>query len=134
MAAPAFPLSSLGAPGGATVADVLAQAGDVTCVIDSFLAFASDAQNRFASGVDAERIGLTGHSGGALTTLVTTYDANGGATKPQLVITSWEGYKTAGPLLFSTDHRGTADGAPVRVSFSNAAVKLVGSDSWIDAR
>ena len=58
----------------------------------------------------------------------------GGTKKPLLVITSWEGYKKAGPLLFSTDHRGTADGAPLRVSFSNVAVKLVGSDAWIDAQ
>ncbi len=58
----------------------------------------------------------------------------GGETKPQLVSTTWEGYKTAGPLLFSTEHRGTADGAPVRVWFTNVAVKLAGSDNWIDAK
>jgi len=58
----------------------------------------------------------------------------GGETKPQLVSTTWEGYKTAGPLLFSTEHRGTADGGAVRVWFTDVAVKLVGSDTWIDAR
>jgi len=58
----------------------------------------------------------------------------GGDKKPQLVSTSWGGYKKAGPLLFSTAHRGTADGAPVRVSLSNVAVKLAGSESWIDAQ
>jgi hypothetical protein len=53
---------------------------------------------------------------------------------PGVVVVSWDGYKKAGPLLFSTEHRGTADGKPVRLYFSNVAVKLVGSDTWIDAK
>jgi hypothetical protein len=58
----------------------------------------------------------------------------GGNTKPSLVIVTWTGYKKAGPLLFSTDHRGTADGKPLRVSFSSVSVKLSGSDTWINAQ
>lgn len=58
----------------------------------------------------------------------------GGPKKPRVVITTWEGYKTAGPLLFSTLHRGTADGKPVRLSFTDVSVKLTGSESWISAQ
>jgi hypothetical protein len=58
----------------------------------------------------------------------------GGPKKPSLVIATWAGYKKAGPLLFSTDHRGTADGAPLHLFFSGVSVKLVGSDTWIDAK
>jgi len=58
----------------------------------------------------------------------------GGDKKPSLVTASWVGYKKAGPLLFSTEHRGTADGKPLQVSHSNVAVKLVGSDKWIEAQ
>jgi hypothetical protein len=58
----------------------------------------------------------------------------GGKTKPSVVIATWAGYKKAGPLLVSTDHRGTADGKPLRLSFSNVSVKLTGSDTWIDAK
>jgi hypothetical protein len=58
----------------------------------------------------------------------------GGPKKPSVVITTWEGYKTAGPLLFSTLHRGTADGKPVRLSFTDVAVKLTGSENWISAQ
>jgi len=50
------------------------------------------------------------------------------------VIVSWAGYKKAGPLLFWTEHKGTADGAPLTQAFTNVAVKLTGSDSWIEAQ
>jgi hypothetical protein len=36
----------------------------------------------------------------------------GGTRKPSVVIAAREGYKKAGPLLISTDRRGTADGKP----------------------
>jgi len=58
----------------------------------------------------------------------------GGPMKPSLVIATWAGYKKAGPLLLSTDHHGTADGQPLYVSFSNVAVKLAGSDKWVNAQ
>ena len=58
----------------------------------------------------------------------------GGPTKPRLVVTTWAGYKKAGPLLISSDHRGTADGKPVRVFLSNVSVKLTGSDTWMNAQ
>jgi hypothetical protein len=58
----------------------------------------------------------------------------GGPKKPSNVTTTWSGYKRAGPLLVSTDHRGTADGKPARIFFSNVAVKLAGSDTWMDAK
>lgn len=58
----------------------------------------------------------------------------GGPKKPSVVITTWEGYKKAGPLLISTDHQGTADGNPVRIFISDVSVKLTGSESWTNAQ
>jgi hypothetical protein len=58
----------------------------------------------------------------------------GGPKKPTLVITTWAGYKKAGPLLVSTEHRGTADGKPVHIWFSDVAVKLTGSNTWTNAQ
>jgi hypothetical protein len=58
----------------------------------------------------------------------------GGDKKPSLVTASWTGYKKAGPLLISTEHRGTADGKPLHIFISNVAVKLTGSDKWMPAQ
>ena len=58
----------------------------------------------------------------------------GGPRKPSVVIATWTGYKMAGPLLLSTEHRGTADGGPFHLWFSNVAVKLAGADTWMEAK
>jgi hypothetical protein len=47
----------------------------------------------------------------------------GGPKKPRLITVTWADYKKAGPLLISTEHRGTGDGKPMRVFFSNVSVK-----------
>ena len=53
---------------------------------------------------------------------------------PNLVFATWAGYKKAGPLLISTDHPGTADGKPFRLTISDVSVKVKGSKDWINAR
>jgi hypothetical protein len=58
----------------------------------------------------------------------------GGPKPPQLVTVNWAGYKKAGPLLVSTEHRGTADGKPLHLWITNVAVKLTGSDKWMLAQ
>jgi hypothetical protein len=58
----------------------------------------------------------------------------GGDKKPSVVSATWAGYKKAGPLLVSTDHRGTADGKPLHLTFTNVAVKVAGSDKWVEAK
>ena len=57
----------------------------------------------------------------------------GGPAK-HVVIMIWADYKKAGPLLVSLEHRGTRDGKPAHVIFSNVAVKLVGSNTWLEAQ
>ncbi len=58
----------------------------------------------------------------------------GGAKPPSRVFATWTGYKKAGPILFSTEHRGTADGKPLHIWLSDVSVKLAGSDKWVDAK
>ena len=59
---------------------------------------------------------------------------HGGSKKPTVIVASCGDYKKAGPLLVSLDHRGTGDGQPLRVFFSDVSVKLVGSDTWMNAQ
>lgn len=58
----------------------------------------------------------------------------GGDKKPKLVAATWAGYKKAGPLLVSTEHKGTADGKPFHLWISDLAVKVAGSDKWVNAQ
>lgn len=58
----------------------------------------------------------------------------GGPKPPKLVETTWAGYKKAGPVLVSTEHRGKADGKPARIFFTGVAYKLAGSDAWVDVK
>jgi hypothetical protein len=58
----------------------------------------------------------------------------GGPQKPSVVKATWAGYKKAGPLLISTEHRGTADGNPLHLFITDVSVKLAGSDTWMKAQ
>jgi len=58
----------------------------------------------------------------------------GGPKKPSLVTATWTGYKKAGPVLISTEHKGTADGKPLHIFISDLAVKVTGSDKWMKAQ
>ncbi len=73
--APAFPLSTFLAPGGPSTADQPAQALDVAFLIDTFLAFNTQPAHMFEGSIDPDKIGMTGHSNGAMSTVITTYDA-----------------------------------------------------------
>jgi hypothetical protein len=58
----------------------------------------------------------------------------GGPKPPKLVMATYVDYKKAGPLLFSTDHRGTVDGNPLHLWISDVSVKLTGSEKWTNAQ
>jgi hypothetical protein len=58
----------------------------------------------------------------------------GAANPPHLVSAKYADYKKAGPLLIATDHPGVVDGKPFRITITDVAVKLTGSDNWIDAQ
>jgi len=62
------------------------------------------------------------------------YFQRGGPVKPSVFIAAFTDYKKVGPLILSLAHPGKADGQPARIFLTNVAVKLVGSDTWIEAQ
>jgi hypothetical protein len=56
------------------------------------------------------------------------------AFPPHFSTAIYTGYKKAGPLLISTDHPGTLNGKPYRITLTDVSVKLTGSDKWLDAQ
>lgn len=73
VAAPDFPSSNLSTPGGPRLAAVVNQPGDVSFVIDSLLADNAGEGGLLSGTIDAQAIGVSGHSLGGLTSLLTIY-------------------------------------------------------------
>jgi len=74
VAAPNFPLTNGGAPGGPWLPDVVNQPADVRFVLDQLIAGSGMPGSWLAGGVDGTRIGAQGLSLGGLTTLLATYN------------------------------------------------------------
>ena len=73
VASPDFPGSFIGAGGGARIYAVLDQPADVSFVIDELLGREGEAGWSLNGVIDHETIGMTGHSLGGLTTMLTAY-------------------------------------------------------------
>jgi dienelactone hydrolase len=70
--APRFPLSRPDNPAGPDAGDVQNQTGDVRFLIDAVLEASVDPDSPVAGLIDRERIGASGHSNGAITTIGVT--------------------------------------------------------------
>jgi dienelactone hydrolase len=69
VAAPKFPLTSLGTPGGVDPADVYNQPGDVSFVISVLLLDSMTHTGLLSDMISQNEVGVAGHSEGAITTL-----------------------------------------------------------------
>jgi pimeloyl-ACP methyl ester carboxylesterase len=70
-----FPLSNGSSPGGAVIADITNQPGDVSFLIDQMLARSKQPENLLYGRIDADRIAAVGLSLGGLTTELASFDA-----------------------------------------------------------
>ncbi len=75
VAAPDFPLSTTGLPGGLDLFDFAKQPGDVSFVITQMLKLNGSHGSPVYHEIEAHRIGVAGHSLGAVTTLAVSYNS-----------------------------------------------------------
>jgi len=68
-----YPLSNGAAPGGATILDTVNQPGDFKFVVDQLIAESAKADSIIPNAFDITRLGASGLSLGALTTLLATF-------------------------------------------------------------
>ena len=89
---------------------------------------------KYPAEMAVTRPATPGISTSAKTTASSTLSTTAAGPRSRaFVIATWAGYKKAGPLLISTEHRGTADGKPLHIFISDVAVKLTGSDNWMNS-
>jgi fermentation-respiration switch protein FrsA (DUF1100 family) len=75
VAAPTFPLTSRGAPGGPVDVDYRNQPADVSFVISEMLRLGRDVSHPLRGLVDPDKVAVAGHSLGAMTTLGVAYNS-----------------------------------------------------------
>ena len=68
-----YPLTSMGAPGGPMLEDVVNQPGDIGFLIDTLLGYSSAAGHALSGKLDPSRIGVLGISLGGLTATLAAY-------------------------------------------------------------
>jgi fermentation-respiration switch protein FrsA (DUF1100 family) len=69
VSAPTFPLGNRNTPGGAGIEDMDQQALDIPFVIDQQLAASAEPTGPLSGRIDPERVGIFGHSMGAVSTM-----------------------------------------------------------------
>jgi predicted dienelactone hydrolase len=131
VAAPSFPRSRLGAPGGPTVRDLPNQPGDLAFLIDTLPA-------ELPGAIDGARIGASGLSLGATTVLLAAYDADLRDRRLRAVLPIAPPYSCAFTRRFYRDARppllilqGTGDLMAPRAANAERAFRRARGARWL---